>query len=211
MLNKLISTQTKNGRENINSNNSNNCSVLRRRKQSSPPSSSSSSSARIRTATTSTANATKICIKEERTSNNDKDDFMMTKHEQTKVALKNTNEQCEIEIKRNRLFVTNKDKTGSLNVKMNGVLLLAGVAYALKNEGAFVEIETKEGLEINAYTISLESPSSSNSGEDMMAEMLAKSFEMTASIEVRNALKVEKMQAGQKLSIHTKGWKVDKD
>jgi hypothetical protein len=210
MLNKLISTQTKNGRDNINSNNSNNCSVLRRRKQSSAP---SAAAVRIRTApTTSTANkTTKICIKEERTSNNDKDDFMMTKHEQTKVALKNTNEQCEIEIKRNRLFVTNKDKTGSLNVKMNGVLLLAGVAYALKNEGAFVEIETKEGLEINAYTISLESPSSSNSGEDMMAEMLAKSFEMTASIEVRNALKVEKMQAGQKLSIHTKGWKVDKD
>ena len=37
-----------------------------------------------------------------------------------------------------------------------------------------------------------------------MSEMLAKSFEMTASKEVQNALKVEKVIAAKKLAIHTK-------
>jgi hypothetical protein len=37
-----------------------------------------------------------------------------------------------------------------------------------------------------------------------MSEMLAKSFEMTASKEVQNALKVEKVLAAKKLAIHTK-------
>ena len=102
-----------------------------------------------------------------------------------------------------RLYAQALEKTATL--KVNGNVCFPGVAYVIKPEGAICEIGSQGEDEVGIFNVSLENANTNaTASADAMSEMLAKSFEMTASKEVQNALKVEKVIAAKKLAIHTK-------
>ena len=107
----------------------------------------------------------------------------------------------QLDVRSGRLYAQATEKTATL--KVNGNACFPGVAYVIKPEGATCEIGSQGEDEVAIFNVSLENANAAASA-DAMSEMLAKSFEMTASKEVQNALKVEKVLAAKKLAIHTK-------
>jgi hypothetical protein len=109
----------------------------------------------------------------------------------------------QLDVRSGRLYAQAMEKTATL--KVNGNACFPGVAYVIKPEGATCEIGSQGEDEVAIFNVSLENANANAAASaDAMSEMLAKSFEMTASKEVQNALKVEKVLAAKKLAIHTK-------
>ena len=125
------------------------------------------------------------------------------KYEVTEKVNVGSHGNVQIDVRNGRLHAQALDKTATL--KVNGNVCFPGVAYVIKPEGARCEIGMQGENEVVLVDVSLENPNTTaGASADAMSEMLAKSFEMTASKEVQNALKVEKVVAARKLAIHTK-------
>ena len=127
-----------------------------------------------------------------------------SKYEVTeKVKIGSKKSQVQLDVRSGRLYAQALEKTATL--KVNGNVCFPGVAYVIKPEGAICEIGSQGEDEVGIFNVSLENANTNaTASADAMSEMLAKSFEMTASKEVQNALKVEKVIAAKKLAIHTK-------
>ena len=126
-----------------------------------------------------------------------------SKYEVTEKVKIGSKSQVQLDVRSGRLYAQALEKTATL--KVNGNVCFPGVAYVIKPEGALCEIGSQGEDEVGIFNVSLENANTNASASaDAMSEMLAKSFEMTASKEVQNALKVEKVIAAKKLAIHTK-------
>jgi hypothetical protein len=127
-----------------------------------------------------------------------------SKYEVTeKVKIGSKKSQVQLDVRSGRLYAQALEKTATL--KVNGNVCFPGVAYVIKPEGAICEIGSQGEDEVGIFNVSLENANTNaTASADAMSEMLAKSFEMTASKEVQSALKVEKVIAAKKLAIHTK-------
>jgi hypothetical protein len=125
------------------------------------------------------------------------------KYEVTEKVKIGSKRQVQLDVRSGRLYAQALEKTATL--KVNGNVCFPGVAYVIKPEGALCEIGSQGEDEVGIFNVSLENANTNaTASADAMSEMLAKSFEMTASKEVQNALKVEKVIAAKKLAIHTK-------
>ena len=125
------------------------------------------------------------------------------KYEVTEKVKIGSKRQVQLDVRSGRLYAQALEKTATL--KVNGNVCFPGVAYVIKPEGALCEIGSQGEDEVGIFNVSLENVNTNaTASADAMSEMLAKSFEMTASKEVQNALKVEKVIAAKKLAIHTK-------
>ena len=126
-----------------------------------------------------------------------------SKYEVTEKVKIGSKSQVQLDVRSGRLYAQALEKTATL--KVNGNVCFPGVAYVIKPEGALCEIGSQGEDEVGIFNVSLENANTNvTASADAMSEMLAKSFEMTASKEVQNALKVEKVIAAKKLAIHTK-------
>jgi len=126
-----------------------------------------------------------------------------SKYEVTEKVKIGSKSQVQLDVRSGRLYAQALEKTATL--KVNGNICFPGVAYVIKPEGALCEIGSQGEDEVGIFNVSLENANTNaTASADAMSEMLAKSFEMTASKEVQNALKVEKVIAAKKLAIHTK-------
>ena len=126
-----------------------------------------------------------------------------SKYEVTEKVKIGSKRQVQLDVRSGRLYAQALEKTATL--KVNGNVCFPGVAYVIKPEGALCEIGSQGEDEVGIFNVSLENVNTNaTASADAMSEMLAKSFEMTASKEVQNALKVEKVIAAKKLAIHTK-------
>ena len=126
-----------------------------------------------------------------------------SKYEVTEKVKIGSKSQVQLDVRSGRLYAQALEKTATL--KVNGNVCFPGVAYVIKPEGALCEIGSQGEDEVGIFNVSLENANTNaTASADTMSEMLAKSFEMTASKEVQNALKVEKVIAAKKLAIHTK-------
>lgn len=126
-----------------------------------------------------------------------------SKYEVTEKVKIGSKRQVQLDVRSGRLYAQALEKTATL--KVNGNVCFPGVAYVIKPEGALCEIGSQGEDEVGIFNVSLENANTNaTASADAMSEMLAKSFEMTASKEVQNALKVEKVIAAKKLAIHTK-------
>ena len=126
-----------------------------------------------------------------------------SKYEVTEKVKIGSKSQVQLDVRSGRLYAQALEKTATL--KVNGNVCFPGVAYVIKQEGALCEIGSQGEDEVGIFNVSLENANTNvTASADAMSEMLAKSFEMTASKEVQNALKVEKVIAAKKLAIHTK-------
>ena len=125
-----------------------------------------------------------------------------SKYEVTEKVKIGSKSQVQLDVRSGRLYAQALEKTVTL--KVNGNVCFPGVAYVIKQEGALCEIGSQGEDEVGIFNVSLENANTSATAARTMSEMLAKSFEMTASKEVQNALKVEKVIAAKKLAIHTK-------
>jgi hypothetical protein len=126
-----------------------------------------------------------------------------SKYEVTEKVKIGSKRQVQLDVRSGRLYAQALEKTATL--KVNGNVCFPGVAYVIKPEGALCEIGSQGEDEVGIFNVSLENANTNaTESADAMSEMLAKSFEMTASKEVQNALKVEKVIAAKKLAIHTK-------
>ena len=126
-----------------------------------------------------------------------------SKYEVTEKVKIGSKRQVQLDVRSGRLYAQALEKTATL--KVNGNVCFPGVAYVIKPEGALCEIGSQGEDEVRIFNVSLENANTNaTASADAMSEMLAKSFEMTASKEVQNALKVEKVIAAKKLAIHTK-------
>ena len=126
-----------------------------------------------------------------------------SKYEVTGKVKIGSKRQVQLDVRSGRLYAQALEKTATL--KVNGNVCFPGVAYVIKPEGALCEIGSQGEDEVGIFNVSLENANTNaTASADAMSEMLAKSFEMTASKEVQNALKVEKVIAAKKLAIHTK-------
>lgn len=126
-----------------------------------------------------------------------------SKYEVTEKVKIGSKSQVQLDVRSGRLYAQALEKTATL--KVNGNVCFPGVAYVIKPEGALCEIGSQGEDEVGIFNVSLENANTNaTASADAMSEMLAKSFEMTASKEVQNALKVEKVIAARKLAIHTK-------
>ena len=126
-----------------------------------------------------------------------------SKYEVTEKVKIGSKRQVQLDVRSGRLYAQALEKTATL--KVNGNVCFPGVAYVIKPEGALCEIGSQGEDEVGIFNVSLENANTNaTASADVMSEMLAKSFEMTASKEVQNALKVEKVIAAKKLAIHTK-------
>ena len=126
-----------------------------------------------------------------------------SKYEVTEKVKIGSKRQVQLDVRSGRLYAQALEKTATL--KVNGNVCFPGVAYVIKQEGALCEIGSQGEDEVGIFNVSLENANTNvTASADAMSEMLAKSFEMTASKEVQNALKVEKVIAAKKLAIHTK-------
>ena len=126
-----------------------------------------------------------------------------SKYEVTEKVKIGSKSQVQLDVRSGRLYAQALEKTATL--KVNGNVCFPGVAYVIKPEGAICEIGSQGEDEVGIFNVSLENANTNaTASADAMSEMLAKSFEMTASKEVQNALKVEKVIAAKKLAIHTK-------
>lgn len=126
-----------------------------------------------------------------------------SKYEVTEKVKIGSKSQVQLDVRSGRLYAQALEKTVTL--KVNGNVCFPGVAYVIKQEGALCEIGSQGEDEVGIFNVSLENANTNaTASADAMSEMLAKSFEMTASKEVQNALKVEKVIAAKKLAIHTK-------
>ncbi|CAL6325587.1 unnamed protein product [Bathycoccus prasinos] len=126
-----------------------------------------------------------------------------SKYEVTEKVKIGSKRQVQLDVRSGRLYAQALEKTATL--KVNGNVCFPGVAYVIKPEGALCEIGSQGEDEVGIFNVSLENANTNaTASADTMSEMLAKSFEMTASKEVQNALKVEKVIAAKKLAIHTK-------
>ena len=126
-----------------------------------------------------------------------------SKYEVTEKVKIGSKRQVQLDVRSGRLYAQALEKTATL--KVNGNVCFPGVAYVIKPEGAICEIGSQGEDEVGIFNVSLENANTNaTASADAMSEMLAKSFEMTASKEVQNALKVEKVIAAKKLAIHTK-------
>lgn len=126
-----------------------------------------------------------------------------SKYEVTDKVKIGSKSQVQLDVRSGRLYAQALEKTATL--KVNGNICFPGVAYVIKPEGALCEIGSQGEDEVGIFNVSLENANTNASvSADAMSEMLAKSFEMTASKEVQNALKVEKVIAAKKLAMHTK-------
>ena len=125
------------------------------------------------------------------------------KYEVTEKVKIGSKSQVQLDVRSGRLYAQALEKTATL--KVNGNVCFPGVAYVIKPEGALCEIGSQGEDEVGIFNVSLENANTNaTASADAMSEMLAKGFEMTASKEVQNALKVEKVIAAKKLAIHTK-------
>lgn len=125
------------------------------------------------------------------------------KYEVTEKVKIGSKRQVQLDVRSGRLYAQALEKTATL--KVNGNVCFPGVAYVIKPEGALCEIGSQGEDEVGIFNVSLENANTNaTASADAMSEMLAKGFEMTASKEVQNALKVEKVIAAKKLAIHTK-------
>ena len=125
------------------------------------------------------------------------------KYEVTEKVKIGSKRQVQLDVRSGRLYAQALEKTATL--KVNGNVCFPGVAYVIKQEGALCEIGSQGEDEVGIFNVSLENANTNaTASADAMSEMLAKGFEMTASKEVQNALKVEKVIAAKKLAIHTK-------
>ena len=125
------------------------------------------------------------------------------KYEVTEKVKIGSKRQVQLDVRSGRLYAQALEKTATL--KVNGNVCFPGVAYVIKPEGALCEIGSQGEDEVGIFNVSLENANTNATvSADAMSEMLAKGFEMTASKEVQNALKVEKVIAAKKLAIHTK-------
>lgn len=125
------------------------------------------------------------------------------KYEVTEKVKIGSKRQVQLDVRSGRLYAQALEKTATL--KVNGNVCFPGVAYVIKPEGALCEIGSQGEDEVGIFNVSLENANTNaTASADAMSEMLAKGFEMTASKEVQNALKVEKVIASKKLAIHTK-------
>ena len=125
------------------------------------------------------------------------------KYEVTEKVKIGSKRQVQLDMRSGRLYAQALEKTATL--KVNGNVCFPGVAYVIKPEGALCEIGSQGEDEVGIFNVSLENANTNaTASADAMSEMLAKGFEMTASKEVQNALKVEKVIAAKKLAIHTK-------
>ena len=126
-----------------------------------------------------------------------------SKYEVTEKVKIGSKRQVQLDVRSGRLYAQALEKTATL--KVNGNVCFPGVAYVIKPEGALCEIGSQGEDEVGIFNVSLENANTNaTASADAMSEMLAKSFDMTASKEVQNALKVEKVIAAKKLAIHTK-------
>ena len=126
-----------------------------------------------------------------------------SKYEVTEKVKIGSKRQVQLDVRSGRLYAQALEKTATL--KVNGNVCFPGVAYVIKPEGALCEIGSQGEDEVGIFNVSLENANTNaTASADAMSEMLAKGFEMTASKEVQNALKVEKVIAAKKLAIHTK-------
>jgi len=126
-----------------------------------------------------------------------------SKYEVTEKVKIGPKGNVQLDVRSGRLYAQATEKTATL--KVNGNACFPGVAYVIKPEGATCEIGSQGEDEVAIFNVSLENANANAAASaDAMSEMLAKSFEMTASKEVQNALKVEKVLAAKKLAIHTK-------
>ena len=126
-----------------------------------------------------------------------------SKYEVTEKVKIGSKSQVQLDVRSGRLYAQALEKTATL--KVNGNVCFPGVAYVIKPEGALCEIGSQGEDEVGIFNVSLENANTNaTASADAMSEMLAKGFEMTASKEVQNALKVEKVIAAKKLAIHTK-------
>jgi len=126
-----------------------------------------------------------------------------SKYEVTEKVKIGSKRQVQLDVRSGRLYAQALEKTATLKVNVN--VCFPGVAYVIKPEGALCEIGSQGEDEVGIFNVSLENANTNaTASADAMSEMLAKSFEMTASKEVQNALKVEKVIAAKKLAIHTK-------
>ena len=126
-----------------------------------------------------------------------------SKYEVTEKVKIGSKSQVQLDVRSGRLYAQALEKTATL--KVNGNVCFPGVAYVIKPEGALCEIGSQGEDEVGIFNVSLENANTNaTASADAMSEMLAKSFEMTASKEVQNALKVEIVIAARKLAIHTK-------
>ena len=125
------------------------------------------------------------------------------KYEVTEKVKIGSKRQVQLDVRSGRLYAQALEKTATL--KVNGNVCFPGVAYVIKPEGALCEIGSQGEDEVGIFNVSLENANTNaTASADAMSEMLARGFEMTASKEVQNALKVEKVIAAKKLAIHTK-------
>jgi hypothetical protein len=125
------------------------------------------------------------------------------KYEVTEKVKIGSKRQVQLDVRSGRLYAQALEKTATL--KVNGNVCFPGVAYVIKPEGALCEIGSQGEDEVGIFNVSLENANTNATASAYaMSEMLAKGFEMTASKEVQNALKVEKVIAAKKLAIHTK-------